>query len=127
GAIGRSNVADGRAAACDRDAEAGECEATAPRRLHLRYGAEHGGLVPAEGVGASRCAGKAAPCRDAEFRWFALCRQPAHVARGVRLYIEGRGCRDVGAALYLSWISLCRDDRLSGRARPWCAGRPRSA
>ena len=58
---GRTGVADGGAAACHRDGETGRRETTQAGRLYLRYGAEHGGLVPAAGQRPQGYAGDAAP------------------------------------------------------------------
>jgi alpha-L-rhamnosidase len=47
GAHGRAGGADGRAAARHRDAAPRQRQDAQARRVHFRYGSEHGGLVPA--------------------------------------------------------------------------------
>ncbi len=57
--------ANGRTLAGGRNHSAHRLQAAPSRRLHLRYGPEHGGLVPPEGVRPQGNSGDATPCRNA--------------------------------------------------------------
>ena len=68
----------------------------------------------------------AAPRRNAQARWLALHRQPAHRARHRSLHAQGRRHGSLGAALHLSRLPLRRGDRLPRHSPPpRLAGRPR--
>ena len=85
-------------------------------RVHLRYGAEPGGLVPAAGERSQGHTGNAATFGDAGAGRLAIPREPAQREGDRHLHAEGRRSGSLGAAFHLSRIPLCGGHGLSGGA-----------
>ena len=96
--------------------QAGEHAQARQRRLHFRYGAEHGGVVPAARRRAEGHRGHAAFRRDAAPDG-SLYTANLRSARATDIYIlKGERHGSLGAAFHLSRLSLCGGDRLPRRA-----------
>ena len=112
----RAGGADDRPDPRHADAQADRRHPAEARRVDLRHGPEHGGLVPAQGVRPARDASLAAPRRDAQARRHAVPGQHPLGEGDGHLHAQGQGHGDLRAALHLSRLSLRRGDRLSGQA-----------